>query len=479
MAEQSNKREFLKEKLARISYTEESLKENYDIDLNELLDDLDNVDDPDGNDAKIEEYYNKALEYSTSKLGHDEEAWTKFSYDFREYLYQIVAESQKQFTDTSVMENDELLQSEGYNYESVTTDGKPIKINPNLLKEYGNNFFQLTTFDMNTVKNSANTIKLAGVLKELPSFSMSTTWEKGPASSISDTVKEYLNSPTVEMVTTIGGHDRSWMALDEGTDKIYKASDRPSFQLTFKIFTNDNIGSTSLSSWKTWLKALSLYAMPSISTKYSINAMGNNIIKGIGGTLPLLNDAIQGFKDGFNGDNDDKTIINKVLDGVKGLVNNASDHVISRDGANRVVLNANAENFYGAKLWYLNILPGIFENPLIVYISSWGVTYSKEINIDTQEPIWIEFTMTCVMDQIASAPVWMRYLSSDASTKGIIKRSQALPAFAVDSTITDNRGGNNDIHPPAEEIKDPSPTEEKPVPDQKPETPAPAEPAKK
>ena len=46
---------------------------------------------------------------------------------------------------------------------------------------------------MSTVKNSANTIKLAGVLKELPSFSMTSSWEKGPASSISDTIKEYLN----------------------------------------------------------------------------------------------------------------------------------------------------------------------------------------------------------------------------------------------------------------------------------------------
>jgi hypothetical protein len=59
----------------------------------------------------------------------------------------------------------------------------------------------------------------------------------------------------------------------------------------------------------------------------------------------------------------------------------------------------------------LRLLPGIFKKPLIVYISNWGVTYSKEINPDTHEPIWVDFTVTCEMDQIASAPVWMRYIT--------------------------------------------------------------------
>jgi hypothetical protein len=48
-----------------------------------------------------------------------------------------------------------------------------------------------------------------------------------------------------------------------------------------------------------------------------------------------------------------------------------------------------------------------------------NVTYSKEItpiyddkgNIINSYPIWVEYSITCEMDQIASAPVWMKYLT--------------------------------------------------------------------
>lgn len=285
-----------------------------------------------------------------------------------------------------------------------------------LLAEYGNNYFELITFDkgLNNGKDNGR-VTLAGVLKDIPAFNMKATWEPGPAATISDTVKKFMTSPLAEMTTTLGGRDRAWMNLDEGTDRVYKSTSKPTFSLSFKLYTNENIGSKSLTNYRTWIKALSLYTMPSVDTKVNINAMANNTLNGLYGCADLIGDVVDAAKDAFQGGEDgkqkDKDLIDKVTDAVKVAANTASDIIQRRDGEYRVVSDANQKNFYGAKLWYLKILPGIFKNPLIVYIDSWGVTYSKEINPDTLEPIWVEFNINCAMDQVASAPVWAKYLN--------------------------------------------------------------------
>lgn len=285
-----------------------------------------------------------------------------------------------------------------------------------LLAEYGNNYFELITFDkgLNNGKDNGR-VTLAGVLKDIPAFNMKATWEPGPAATISDTVKKFMTSPLAEMTTTLGGRDRAWMNLDEGTDRVYKSTPKPTFSLSFKLYTNENIGSKSLTNYRTWIKALSLYTMPSVDTKVNINAMANNTLNGLYGCADLIGDVVDAAKDAFQGGEDgkqkDKDLIDKVTDAVKVAANTASDIIQRRDGEYRVVSDANQKNFYGAKLWYLKILPGIFKNPLIVYIDSWGVTYSKEINPDTLEPIWVEFNINCSMDQVASAPVWAKYLN--------------------------------------------------------------------
>ena len=309
-------------------------------------------------------------------------------------------------------------------YKNVQTKDVNLNTDNKLLEEYGNNYFELITYDQG-LNNSklGGQLKLAGVLKDMPSFSMSCTWDKGPAASISDTVKSFMCAPLVEMMTTMGGRDRAWMSLDEGTDRVYKTTSRPSFALNFKLYSNEVIGSEKLTEWKTWLKALSLYTMPSVDAKVSINAMANNTLNGLYGCGDLVKNTIDSFQKGFSNAFDsekneavsDKSLIDKITEGIgSGLetaVNGVAGQLTERDGLNRVTNSSNTKNYYGAKLWYLKLLPGIFKNPLIVYISNWGVTYSKEINPDTHEPIWVDFTITCEMDQIASAPVWMSYIT--------------------------------------------------------------------
>ena len=303
---------------------------------------------------------------------------------------------------------------EPYKYDTLKTEKK--KINSELYREYGNNFFELTTYD-GSPSDDTHPVKMysyAGVLKEIPSFSMSTTWEKGPASTISDTVKGFMCSPMMELGVTLGGHDRSWMNLDEGTDRTYASTSRPSFNLNFKIYTTDTIGSTKLTSWKSWLKALSIFAAPSIDTKTNIYEMGSNVLGAAGGVLNNAKDLFDSAKKTFAEDTDKSTIENFVGK-IETVVNQAGTVIAKRDSPKRVESTANSLNYYGAKLWYLRIMPFIFKNPLIVYISNWGVTYSKEMNNTNPlnpEPIWVEFKITCEMDQIASAPIWKYYLQN-------------------------------------------------------------------
>lgn len=312
-------------------------------------------------------------------------------------------------------------------YKNVQTKDVNLNTDNKLLEEYGNNYFELITYDQG-LNNSklGGQLKLAGVLKDMPSFSMSCTWDKGPAASISDTVKSFMCAPLVEMMTTMGGRDRAWMSLDEGTDRVYKTTSRPSFTLNFKLYPNEVIGSEKLTEWKTWLKALSLYTIPSVDAKVSINAMANNTLNGLYGCGDLIKNTLDSFQKGFSNAFDsqkneavsDKSIIDKITKGIGGgletAVNGVAGQLTERDGLNRVTNSSNTKNYYGAKLWYLKLLPGIFKKPLIVYISNWGVTYSKEINPDTHEPIWVDFTVTCEMDQIASAPVWMSYITGQS-----------------------------------------------------------------
>ena len=294
---------------------------------------------------------------------------------------------------------------------SQATDKKEPQINySDLYREYGNNFFELTTYDRWLNGGKGGYYTLAGVLKEVPSFSMSTTWEKGPASTVSDTVKGFMCSSVMEMVTTLGGHDQSWMNLDEGTDRVYASTGRPSFSLNFKLFTTDTIGSKKLSDWQTWIRALSLYATPSIDSKVNISRMADNAIDGALGSIDLVVNGINAAKEATS-DKSIKETVTNLGNIVAEIADKVTGKIAERDGPNRVTSKANSENRYGAKLWKLRILPFIFNKPLIVYISNWGVTYSKEINVNTGEPIWIEFKITCEMDQVASAPVWNDYMN--------------------------------------------------------------------
>ena len=61
--------------------------------------------------------------------------------------------------------------------------------------------------------------------------------------------------------------------------------------------------------------------------------------------------------------------------------------------------------YYGGALWHLSILPGIFSHKLPVYVQSWTVKPSKEID-STGKAAYMDFTVTCVLDQVKTGNWW-------------------------------------------------------------------------
>ena len=188
-----------------------------------------------------------------------------------------------------------------------------------------------------------------------------------------------MTSDIAEMVTTIGGQDRSWNTLDEGTDREYVGvKSVPTFNLNFKIYTAETIGSKKFTSWRTWINGLSLFAEPSIASKVNINAMANNFVNGAVGAFDTVSNVLSDTFKLMNGEDeqsmanpDDKeksksaleyaqSKVDSICETVEKTLNNAAYLITKRDDENRVEGEANQNSFYGAKLWKLRILPRNF-----------------------------------------------------------------------------------------------------------------------
>lgn len=304
-------------------------------------------------------------------------------------------------------------------------------ISENLLREYGNNLFELVTYDP-SIKDGQ--IKLIGVLKQIPSFNMGTAWRSGPAASLSDILKGYLCSDLMEMMMAIGGSDKSWSSVDEASDRTFEECKTPSFNLEFRLYPGQNIGTTSLTTYDTWISALSLFAQPSIASKINVNAIANNAVNGAIHGLDKFKTATEKMVETVAGTKvpDSESTINVLANTVGNIVDDTAVLVTNRDDKNRVEGTANKKSFYGAKLWKLNILPGLIEKPIVVYIENWSVTYSKEINFETGKPIYVDFTVNCALDQIPDAGLWMYYMDKNRNETGVFTGYERTNLKATD-----------------------------------------------
>lgn len=438
MALSQHSKNLAKQVLTKDNFTNEHLIEAYGVNQDQLLQLIEQKEPQELYDATYTMYLNAYGDTDIAK-------------SYAEYLKNFASAMKEQSTmdDAALQikkEADEgaaKRRQQEFDNLPLVTKPKEIKnssivdedISSNLLREYGNNLFELVTYDqsVNNGKNNGR-ISLTGVLKQIPSFSMGTSWAAGPAASLSDIVKGFMCSDLMELIMTIGGNDRSWNAVDEGTDRTYDKCNVPSFNLEFRIYPDQTIGTTPLTTYETWISALSLFVQPSIASKVNINAMGNNVINGALQGLDNFHTMTSNMMSMITGNKkegtEDQNMLENAANAIGKIVDDTAVLITSRDDKNRVEGVCNKKNFYGGKLWKLKLLPGIIQKPIIVFIKSWSVTYSKEINITNKKPIYVDFSLNCELDQIPDAGVWMYYMDKNSNEQGVFpkyEKTESIP----------------------------------------------------
>lgn len=265
-----------------------------------------------------------------------------------------------------------------------------------LFEEYGNNAFMLSTItkvedkaDGNKPKNRQVTV--GGILKDIPEFGLSSTWDTGPLASAMDWLKNFLNDDLAECMNYLGSNGMSEyvnpVKTEANSTRIYTGSDDVSFNLEFRIYNGQTIGSQPMTSIKDMVLFLSNYTVPQEMNDLPAVFLDN--LKGVATSGARITKDIFTKPSGK-----EKTALGSAFSGTK-------NKDLTKD---RVYNDLNAFNQLGAKIFQLYILPFIFKHPLIGYISNWNVEYSKEYNEDIGGNFYADFSITFNLDQKWSYP---------------------------------------------------------------------------
>lgn len=95
------------------------------------------------------------------------------------------------------------------------------------------------------------------------------------------------------------------------------------------------------------------------------------------------------------------------------LSKSVGEFLVEKFNEYRVVNQFNKDNALGEKLWYLHLYENVIfnkDNPLIVYISDWSCQRSEEYDMNINQPVYYEFTINCVLDQVYSRGIWQKKL---------------------------------------------------------------------
>lgn len=118
---------------------------------------------------------------------------------------------------------------------------------------------------------------------------------------------------------------------------------------------------------------------------------------------------IERLNTGGNSESDREAFVQNI-ELIKELADSAGEFLIEKFNEYRVVNPFNRVNALGEKLWYLHLYEDVIfkkSNPLIVYISDWSYQMSEEYDTTLGEPVYYEFTINCVLDQVYSRDVWL------------------------------------------------------------------------
>lgn len=268
--------------------------------------------------------------------------------------------------------------------------------------EYGNNYFMLYTY----YPGFKGFLTADGVMQEMPAISMSTEWENSPAASVGEELDKALNNEFLEFcaMKTTDANTPIMRRKDAFTSRCYKDTGDISFQLKFRVYPGQKVGTQALTTAQEWLLMLSMTTPINAACSFNVtNAIGT-VVKAADGIAA----AFKAVKDSISGTNTkDETKQNQQN---KALV--YAEATLGEEGATALKSFENADaritnpNVFGACLFGIRLYPWIFKKPLTCYISSWSVTPSKEWNETVNDHYYYDFTLNCSMDQKPCANTW-------------------------------------------------------------------------
>ena len=271
------------------------------------------------------------------------------------------------------------------------------------LEEYGNNYFKLFTF----YPGFKNFMVADGVMTELPPISMSTEWGNSPAASIGEELDKALNNEFLEFcaMKTTDAKTPIMRRKDALTARSYVDSGDVSFQIKFRCYPGQQVGTKKLTTAKEWMLLLSMTTPINAACSFNVNNAIGTVVKaadGIAEAFKALKDAV------FNGGNKET---NAKENANANTAEQRAEYILEgQETALASFSNVDARlsnpNVFGACLFGVRIYPFIFKAPLTCYISSWSVTPSREWNETVKDHYYYDFVLNCAMDQKPSAMTW-------------------------------------------------------------------------
>lgn len=147
---------------------------------------------------------------------------------------------------------------------------KRFETNGNPQEFAGNNCFHLRTIDDNK-----NVITLTGILKEMPSFGLSTEWTEAPRATFGKKIQEFFMSDLINTASFLSGAENTTQLLnDEWSSRMYAGTTNKDITLNFRIYTQEPLGQSAAGMW---LEYLSKYATTSGASTLKITTLEENI----------------------------------------------------------------------------------------------------------------------------------------------------------------------------------------------------------
>lgn len=306
--------------------------------------------------------------------------------------------------------------------------------------EYGNNYFRLQG-------GAAGAGSIDGILTELPALNMSTDWVAGPMESINGFFDELLNNDFVEFLAMNANSTASndtakyhrYLGVGENTSRTYNGCSRLSFDLKWRVYAGQKIGTQKTSNYDDCLKFIKNLVPSDTMSQVSIGNLADNIICAADGAAEIVKAGTESYSNSawaITSGMAASGMVRRYKENA-GRTNAASggNVITSGGGANETAAwnttNSGANFGYtsitaasndttlktyndsfirGANLCTLHIYDSIFPSGIKVNVKSFNVTPAKEWNEDANQNYYYDFEVNCETNEIHSVNNWIPIL---------------------------------------------------------------------